>query len=82
MRNTHTFVIESDGARYTLLLDGETIGSFSTFEAAEVAANGIASRAVPGASLKFQLDFKWTLSDLEMRAATLEWESEETTAQR
>ena len=82
MRNTHTFVIESDGAKHDLLLDGQTIGSFSTFEAAEVAANGIASRTAPGASLKFQLDFKWTLSDLEMRAATLEWESEETTTRR
>ena len=77
MRNTHNFLIESDGARHSLILDGRTIASFSTLEAAEAAANSIASRATPGASLKFELDFKWTLSDLEIRAATLEWEREE-----
>jgi hypothetical protein len=75
MRNTHTFVIESDKARHDLLVDGQIIASFSTLEAAEVAASGIASRVLPGALLKFELDFKWTLSDLEMRVARLEWES-------
>ena len=79
MSKTHIFVIESDKARNDLLLDGQTIGSFSTLEAAEVAANGIANHAAPGASLKFELDFKWTLSDLEMRVATLEWESGDNT---
>jgi len=68
-------VIESDKSRHDLLLDGQVIASFSTLEAAEVAATGIASRVAPGALLKFELDFKWTLSDLEMRVATLEWES-------
>ena len=31
-----------------------------------------ALRFLPTATLKFELDFKWTLSDLEIRAATLE----------
>ena len=82
MRKTHNFLIESDGAKHDLVLDGKTIGSFSTLEAAEAAANDIASRAAHGASLKFELDFKWTLSDLEIRAATLEWESGEAPLRR
>jgi hypothetical protein len=73
MRIRHVFLIESVGTRHDLVLDGQTVASFSTLEAAEAAANGIASSAAPGASLKFELDFKWTLSDLEMHAATLEW---------
>jgi hypothetical protein len=72
MQNTHLFLIESDGHKHDLVLDGESIASFSTLEAAEAAANGLASRAVPGISLKFELDFKWTLSSLEIRAATME----------
>ena len=68
-----TFLIESDGARHELILDGQPIASYSTLDAAEAAANGIASRAAPGVSLKFELDFKTTLMDLEIRAARLEW---------
>ena len=75
MQNTHNFLIESDATRHYLFLDGETIASFSTLEAAEAAANCIASRAAPGASLKFELDFKSTLTDVEIRVASLEWVS-------
>ena len=73
MRNAHDFLIESDGARHDLILDGHRIASFSTLTAAEAAANRIASSAAPGVSLKFELDFKTTLMDLEIRAARLEW---------
>ena len=73
MRNKHTFfLIESEPARHTLYLNGQVIATFATLDAAEGEANKIANRAVPGATLRFGLDFKWTLSDLEMRAAELE----------
>jgi hypothetical protein len=49
--------------------------TFATLDAARAEAAKIANRAVPGATLKFDLDFGWTLTDLEIRAATLEWES-------
>jgi hypothetical protein len=69
----HTFfLIESEPARHKLYLNGQVIATFATLEAAEAEANKIANRAVPGATLRFGLDFKWTLSDLEMRAAQLE----------
>jgi hypothetical protein len=74
MRDAHEFLIESDGARHDLILDGQPIVRFSTLAAAEAAANGIARRAAPGVSLKFELDFKTTLMDLEIRAARLERE--------
>lgn len=73
MRNKHTFfLIESKPARHKLYLNGQVIGTFATLDAAEAEANEIANRAVPGATLRFGLDFKWTLSDLEMRAAQLD----------
>jgi hypothetical protein len=72
MTNSHTFVIESDRARHNLALDGKDIGSFPTLEAAEAEANRIAKLAAPGASLSFGLDYKSTLTDLELRGATLE----------
>jgi hypothetical protein len=75
MQNTYDFLIESDGASHDLIVDGQPIASFSTLAAAEAAANRIASRAAPGVPLKFELDFKTTLKDLEIRAARLEWES-------
>ena len=46
---------------------------------AEKKAAEIANRAIPGAKLRFSLDFKWTLSELEIRAATLEWDSRQPT---
>jgi len=78
MRKNYTFLIESERSRNKLLLNGQEIATFTTLEAAEVEANKVANRTVPGATLRFELDFKWTLTDLEIRAATLEWESAET----
>ena len=72
MRKNDLFLIESDGSGNRLSLNGQSIARFSTLDAAEAEARRVANRAVPGASLKFELDFKWTLSDLEIRAATLE----------
>ena len=74
MRNEHNFLIESDRARHNLVLDGKELASFPTLEAAEAEANRIARRAAPGASLRFELDLKSTLMDLEIRGATLEWD--------
>jgi hypothetical protein len=76
MRNQNTFVIESARSRHRLLLNAREISTFTSLEAAEAEAGRIAERAVPGATLRFELDFKWTLSDLEMRAATLTCENE------
>jgi hypothetical protein len=73
MRNNYTFVIDSEPSGHRLLLNGRQIGRFATLDAAEAEANNVASHTVPGATLQFELDFKWTLSDLEIRAATLEW---------
>jgi len=77
MTKSYTFLIESERSRNKLLLNGQEIATFATLEAAEAEANKVAGRAVPGATLKFELDFKWTLTDLEIRAATLQWESAE-----
>jgi hypothetical protein len=72
MRNKPTlFLIESEPANHKLYVNGQVIATFATFDAAEVQANKIANRVVPGAALRFGLDFKWTLSDVEMRAARL-----------
>jgi hypothetical protein len=72
MRKSDVFLIESDRSGNRLSLNGQSIARFSTLDAAEAQANEVANRAVPGASLRFELDFKWTLTDLEIRAATLE----------
>ena len=72
MRRRNVFLIESESSRHTLRLDGREISTFDTLGSAEAEANNIANRLAPGASLRFELDFKWTLSDLEIRAATLE----------
>jgi hypothetical protein len=82
MRNNDLFLIESDGFGNRLSLNGQSVGTFSTLGAAETEAEKVANRTVPGASLKFELDFKWTLSDLEIRTATLERVSAEATARR
>ena len=74
MRNSYTFLIESERSRNKLFLNGKEIATFATLDAAKAEAAKVAGRAVPGATLKFELDFKWTLTDLEIRAATLEWE--------
>jgi hypothetical protein len=79
MRKSDLFLIESDRSGNSLSLNGQSIARFATLDAAEAEARRVANRAVPGASLKFELDFKWTLSDLEIRAATLERTSGEAT---
>ena len=70
-------MIESERSRNKLFLNGQEIATFATLEAAEAEANKVANRTIPGATLRFELDFKWTLTDLEIRAATLKWESAE-----
>jgi hypothetical protein len=72
MRTSHYFLIESDRARHDVVLDGDLIASFPTFEAAEAAAKNIANRVAPGVSLQFGLDMKSTLNDLEIRGATFD----------
>ena len=72
MRTSHIFLIDSDSSGHRLSVDGNGIGTFATLGAAEAKAADIAQRFVPAATLRFELDFKWTLSDLEIRAATLE----------
>jgi len=74
---SYTFLIESERSRNKLFLNGQEIATFATLEAAEAEANKVANRTIPGATLRFELDFKWTLTDLEIRAANLEWESAE-----
>jgi hypothetical protein len=76
MRTSNTFVIESEVSRHRLFLNGEEISTFATLEAAEAEASKIAERAVPGGTIRFELDFKWTLTNLELRAAILECEKE------
>ena len=51
---------------------GAFAGTFETLGAAEAKATYIAPRLLPAATLRFELAFKWTLSDLEIRAATLD----------
>jgi hypothetical protein len=80
MQKNDLFLIESDRSGNKLSLNGQDIAKFATLDAAEAEAQMVASRTVPGALLKFELDFKWTLSNLEIRAATLERASEETLA--
>jgi len=72
MRTNHFFLIESDWSGHRLSVDSNGNGTFPTLGAAEAKATLIARRFLPAATLRFELDFKWTLSDLEIRAATLE----------
>ena len=71
MRKNYNFLIDSDRSGHKLSLNGQEIATFATLDAAEAEANEIANRVVPGANLRFELDFMWTLTDLELRAATL-----------
>jgi hypothetical protein len=75
MQTHHQFSINSESADHTLSLDGEEIATFATLDAAQVGANGVAHLLVPGARLRFGLDFKSTLLDLEIRTAALEREN-------
>ena len=72
MTTNHIFLIDSDRSGHRLTVDGSGTGTFPTLGAAEAEATHIARRLLPATTLKFELDFKWTLSDLEIRAATLE----------
>jgi hypothetical protein len=68
--SSHTFVIESDSSGHRLSLDGAGIGTFPTLLGAETEAAHLVEAFAPHLTLRFELDFKWTLSDLEIRAAT------------
>lgn len=72
MQTTHVFLIDSDSSGHRLSIDGYEIGTFATLSGAEARATQIARRYESAATLTFDLDFKSTLSDLEIRAATLE----------
>jgi hypothetical protein len=72
MRTNHFFLIESDSSGHRLSIDANKGGTFTTLCAAEAKAIHIARSFLPLATLSFELDFKWTLSDFEIRAATLE----------
>ena len=71
----NTFVIETELVRHRLFLNGQEIGTFTTLGTAEKEAAGLAQRATPGVKLRFELAYKSTLSDLEIRVATVETES-------
>jgi hypothetical protein len=75
MRQSYNFVIESERSVHTLFFNGDEIATFATVDAAEAEANRVASDVVPGAALQFELDFKWTLTDLEIRTAKLQTNS-------
>ena len=77
MRSNNTFMIESELSAHRLLFNGQQIGTFATLQAAEAEAAELAKRVFPGVELRFELDFKWTLSDLEIRSATVEAASEQ-----
>jgi hypothetical protein len=79
MQHHDTFLIDSDRSGHRLSLNGNEIGSFATLDAAEAEAAKLAQRTAPAANLHFELDFKWTLSDLETRVATLEYDIAEPT---
>ena len=79
-RSSSLFLIESESSRHRLFLNGQEIATFASLDGAEAEANKIANSAARGIALQFQLDFKWTLSDLEIRVATLP-EQEQNAAQ-
>ena len=72
MQSNNTFMIESEMSTHRLLFNGRQIGTFATLDAAEKQAIELAKRVFPGIELRFELDFKWTLSDLEIRSANVE----------
>ena len=76
MQGNNTLLIESEQSSHRLVFNGQQIGTFATLDAAEKEATELAERVFPGITLRFELDFKWTLSDLEIRSATIHAESE------
>ena len=74
MPGGNLFLIESERDRHRLSLNGRELQTFPTLAAAEAEASQIAAFVVPGSTLRFELDFKWTLSEVEIRAATLQFQ--------
>ena len=72
MRTSHVFLIDSENSEHRVSVDGNVIGTFPTLAAAATRAAAMARGFVPTATLSFELDFKWTLSDSEIRAAIME----------
>ena len=72
MSTSHIFLIDSDSSGHRITVDGNGTGTFPTLGGAEAKATHIARHFLPTATLRFALDFKWTISDLEIRVATLE----------
>ena len=72
MQTRHIFLIDSDSSGHRLSVDGDGIGNFTTLGAAEIEATQLARRWAPAANLRFALDFKWTLSESEIRTANME----------
>src|SRR5882762_4027193 len=72
MQGDNTFRIESEQSSHRLFFNGQLIGTFATLNAAEAEATELARRVFAGTTLRFGLDFKWTLSDLEIRSVTVE----------
>jgi hypothetical protein len=72
MRTCHIFIIESDSSTHRLFVDGTRIGTFPTLATATSEATDMARRFMPSTPLRFELEFKWALSDSEIRAATLD----------
>jgi hypothetical protein len=70
--SNHIFLIEPNSAGHRPSVDGRESGTFATLDAADAAGGHIARRFLAAAALTFEPDFKWTLSDLEIRAAMLE----------
>ena len=73
MNTKHVFLIDSNSSQHRLSVDGRGIGTFATLGAAEAKADRIAQDFGAAAKLRFELDFKWALSDWEIRAATLDF---------
>jgi hypothetical protein len=76
MQGNNVFLIESEHSSHRLVFNGQLIGTFASLDAAEREATELAERVFPGVTLRFELDFKWTLSELEIRSATIQAESE------
>ena len=76
MQGNNVFLIESEQSSHRLVFNGQQIGTFASLDAAEREGTELAERVFPGVTLRFELDFKWTLSDLEIRSVTVEAPSE------
>jgi hypothetical protein len=68
MQKNTPFSIKADRSGNKVSVNGQGIATCAPLDA--------------GASLKFELDLRWTLAELGIRAATLEHASERATARR